>query len=89
MSYKKGDLKITIGGCSHSECDGEPECLFTQERFWVHDSREEFFRFDDPKKPPEEKHGAYLPHSCDEWFIGGREEVEALVADLQKALEVL
>lgn len=29
----------------------------------------------------------YLPHSCDEWVIGGREEVEALIADLQELLK--
>lgn len=89
MSYKKGDLKVTIRGCSYSDCDGETECLFTQERFWVCDSREPFFRFDDFGKPPYEKQGAYLPHSCDEWFIGGREEVEAMIADLTAALEKL
>lgn len=27
-----------------------------------------------------------LPHSCDEWEIGGREEVEALIADLTALL---
>ena len=30
---------------------------------------------------------AYLPHSCDEWIIGGREQVEMLIADLQAILE--
>ena len=29
---------------------------------------------------------AWLPHSCDEWVIGGREEVEALIKDLQALL---
>lgn len=33
--------------------------------------------------------GAYLPHSCDEWEIGGREAIEALIADLQEALDKL
>jgi hypothetical protein len=28
----------------------------------------------------------YLPHSCEEWVIGGRKEIEMLIADLQKAL---
>ena len=31
----------------------------------------------------------YLPHSCDEWIIGGRKEVEAMIADLQNALAAL
>ena len=32
---------------------------------------------------------AYLPHSCDEWVIGGRNEVEALIGDLKKALDAM
>lgn len=30
---------------------------------------------------------AYLPHSCDEWEIGGPEDVRAMIADLSAALE--
>lgn len=30
---------------------------------------------------------AYLPHSCDEWIIGGRENIKALIADLQEMLD--
>lgn len=30
---------------------------------------------------------AFLPHSCDEWIIGGKEEIRCLIADLQAALE--
>lgn len=29
----------------------------------------------------------YLPHSCDEWVIGGREQIEALMSDLEAALQ--
>ena len=79
VSYKTGDLKRTVPPCEHPDCEG----------FWVCDSREGLYRHDDPAKPPHEKHGAYLPHSCDEWFIGGRAEVEAMIADLTAALEVL
>ncbi len=28
----------------------------------------------------------WLPHSCDEWAIGGPAEVRALIADLEAAL---
>lgn len=28
----------------------------------------------------------YLPHSCNEWEIGGESEIEALIADLQGVL---
>ena len=31
----------------------------------------------------------YLPHSCDEWVIGGPEQIQALIADLQEALSKL
>lgn len=31
--------------------------------------------------------GFYLPHSCEEWFIGGEDEVRVLVEDLQEALQ--
>jgi hypothetical protein len=36
-------------------------------------------------KPP----FARLPHSCDEWMIGGPNEIRALIADLQEALEAM
>lgn len=32
---------------------------------------------------------AYLPHQCDEWRVGGRAEVEQLIADLQALLPKL
>ena len=28
----------------------------------------------------------HLPHSCDDWIIGGPEQVEAMIADLTAAL---
>lgn len=30
--------------------------------------------------------GAFLPHQCDEWFIGGEDEIRALIADLEALL---
>lgn len=32
---------------------------------------------------------AYLPHSCEEWVIGGVAEIKALIEDLTAALEAL
>ena len=32
---------------------------------------------------------AYLPHSCDEWVIGGPDECRQLMADLMRALAKL
>lgn len=31
----------------------------------------------------------YLPHSCDEWVIGGKKEAKQLIRDLGKAIEQL
>lgn len=31
--------------------------------------------------------GAYLEHRCEEWVIGGADQVRQLIADLQKLLE--
>lgn len=31
--------------------------------------------------------GAYLPHSCDEWEIGKKQEIEWLIEDLQEILK--
>lgn len=36
-----------------------------------------------------EKLVAQLPHSCDEWVIGGPDEIKALIEDLQEALKEL
>lgn len=33
--------------------------------------------------------GAYLPHSCDEWYVGGIPELKALIADAQEAINRL
>jgi hypothetical protein len=30
--------------------------------------------------------GAFLPHSCEEWVIGGPEEIRLLIRDLENAL---
>ena len=30
--------------------------------------------------------GAFLPHSCNEWIIGGPDEIKALIEDLGMAL---
>ena len=34
-------------------------------------------------------YGAYLPHSCNQWVIGGKQEVESLILDLQQALKLI
>ena len=32
---------------------------------------------------------ASLPHSCDQWVIGGKQEIQWLIEDLQEALKKL
>ena len=83
MSYQKGDLKVTAPPCGHEDCNGDRECWHTGNVMRVPDAR--------LSKGIRPHHGraAYLPHSCDEWFIGGRAEVEQMIADLTAALEVL
>ena len=29
----------------------------------------------------------YLPHSCDEWLIGGKEQIKYLIEDLEEILK--
>lgn len=84
MSYKKGDLRLTVAQCGHEGCAGDPECWVSGGRFWVRDAREDLRSAVDSQK-----RGAYLPHSCDEWYIGGKNEVAALIEDLKAALEAM
>lgn len=37
----------------------------------------------------EERPLAYLPHSCEQWVIGGPAEVRMLIEDLRAALRVM
>lgn len=30
---------------------------------------------------------AYLPHSCGSWIVGGKEQIEILIQDLQQILK--
>lgn len=44
--------------------------------------------YDDTYKYRDKK-AIMLPHSCDEWIIGTKEEAEQMIADLQEALKLL
>jgi hypothetical protein len=74
--YRKGKLRIVTPPCETADEDGH--CDHTGVHFHsVHDSA----------SGTEGTAGTvFLPHSCDEWVIGGRAEIEALIADLQEAL---
>lgn len=72
MSYEHGDLQLWLPGEK-----GSYEQPSTDAR------RDDGYDESGAPKPP----CAYLPHSCDQWVIGGPEEVREMIADLQAALE--
>jgi hypothetical protein len=82
MSYKPGDLKRTKE-CGHAACISEDTFVcdvdYETQRS-VSDSRSRETRY---------QLGSgivYLEHSCDEWVIGGPEEIKALMSDLDAVL---
>lgn len=79
LTYKPGDLK-QVGPCPHGR-DEDGQCV----EYECNDVRDS--RRDDDSYAPLAEGGVYLPHSCDSWVIGGPEEIRALIADLQAALE--
>jgi len=52
-----------------------------------YDAREENGYDDDYKYA--NKKVIQLPHSCDEWVIGGKEEAEQMIEDLKEAITKL
>jgi hypothetical protein len=79
MAYRAGDLTLYSEPCP-MESDGEYCSLPEGHTCAPMDSRGEYER----KVPV-----AALPHSCDEWVIGGKHEVRAMIKDLQRALASL
>lgn len=75
--YRKGDLKLTLQPCEHKTCNDlscfeDPSGL----RKILPDSRQDGAQMV----------GAFLPHSCQEWVIGGINELDALIDDAQAAI---
>jgi len=71
--YEKGDLKQVQEPCAEMVSDGwcdHSECRDIQ------DSRADGHA-DVPRGT------VFLPHSCNEWVIGGRTQIQALIKDLQ------
>jgi len=87
--YKRGDVRLVDPPCEdeyeeweekgevYADCEGKGEGH-------VHSLLDCVLRGGDKDRwfPP----CAYLPHACDEWVIGGPEEVKALIEDLSAAL---
>ncbi len=78
MSYKKGDLKVTTPPCAEAIKEHKEYDFPVQ--YCVHcDSTHSFYGgVEDP--------AVALPHSCDEWVIGGPDEIKTLIKDLELAL---
>lgn len=80
--YKKGLLKITTPPCKTYDnevhiCDNEFEEGHTH---YIKDSR---------TKQDYNEGCAYLPHSCNEWVIGGANQISEMIEDLQEILKLL
>jgi hypothetical protein len=80
MTYRKGDLQMTVPQIS-DDCDERGTCWTCEERGLegvTHGVR-------DSRGGRETAEGAYLPHACEEWVIGGPREIDALIRDLEAA----
>ncbi len=73
--YTQGLIKITIPDCPNQETEEPWE---TEHLHEIRDARESKTHSTEPV--------AYLPHSCQEWVIGGASEIEQMIADLKHAL---
>lgn len=79
MSYKPGQVTIYDPSvCTKKDEDGWCEC---ENDFHTVPS-------DIRRDYPNQK-AVFLPHSCNEWVIGGKEQIEAMISDLQAALKAL
>lgn len=74
MAYERGDLRIAPF-CHKDMVDG-----YLCEHQHPTDARGDYSKLSG---------GVFLPHSCDEWVIGGTEELNTLIADLLDARDKL
>lgn len=70
--YKKGMIKVIDPGC-------EDDLICSKYMQPGHNHR----LYNDDWNPGDIV--AYLPHSCDEWVIGGISEIDIMIEDLEKA----
>lgn len=78
--YKRGELQLTDLPCA--EIDEWNMCPLSGEP--GHEHRIGVYSAEEAPPPC-----AYLPHSCDEWVIGGPEQIQAMIDDLIAALRAL
>lgn len=69
--YKKGDLRISTPPYDEGKCK----------------EAEDGVCYNEEHKHIDDDVIAFLPHSCDEWEIGGPEQIREMIEDLQDALE--
>ena len=77
--YEKGCLKLLDPPCGTMDAEGWCEEWHENHTHTVTDSRGGG-TFITPEIC------AFLPHSCDEWVIGGEKEIEMLIEDLKAVL---
>jgi hypothetical protein len=74
--YSAGELGIAPAGC---QLDKDGDCNIENHPHPT-DARDNYERV----------YGeVFLPHSCEEWVIGGPEEIRMLIRDLEEALVTL
>lgn len=82
--YRKGDAKL-CRPMTEAERNAEDEGLAIVDHNlkWGGDTREDPYP-DEPSTP-----WVQLPHSCGQWVIGGKEQVQQMILDLEATLDLL
>lgn len=80
--YEKNLLKVVVPPCETTDEDGY--CDESWEEGHLHRIRDNRDGCDVLLAGT-----VYLPHSCDQWVIGGKAEVEIMIQDLQEILKTL
>lgn len=68
--YRKGELQVTVPPCAEMLADPNGECFSDDHKHSL------------ISLPLGQPPTAFLPHSCNEWIVGGKEQVQELIDDL-------
>ncbi len=82
--YEKGIIRLTTPRCAVAVDDDDDYCQQYDE-LW----NEHKHSIQDARGSQCGPNTAYLPHSCQEWVIGGKEEIIAMIEDLTELLKHL
>lgn len=80
--YREGDLRISPFGCVLDKDGDCPDDYADDTHKHPMDARA-------PHGNGKLFGGVFLPHSCNEWIVGGPAEIRALIHDLVRSLIVL